>query len=197
MRNFSFKHFQITKHKFFRFLSSLTACVTDSASLQIRQLQTPQFPIIMIIRKHRSVSELADVIHGNINGDELYIHLMLNLDAFNEQMKIEIREEAKRAEREDFFKEQQQAYEESLLADRAKEEERQRKEQQEASEREKLESERLKIEAQKEAERREAESVLPPEPTTDCTQPISMIRFRTPKGDFIGRKFLADTPLKV
>lgn len=151
----------------------------------------------MIIRKHRSVSELADVIHGNINGDELYIHLMLNLDAFNEQMKVEIREEAKRAEREDFFKEQQQAYQESLLADRAKEEERLRKEQEEASERERIESERLRIEAQKEAERREAASAIPPEPASDCTQPISMIRFRTPKGDFIGRKFLADTPLEV
>lgn len=179
------------------FLSSLTACVTDSASLQIRQLPTSQFPIIMIIRKHRSVSEVADVIHGNINGDELYIHLMMNLDAFNEQMKIEIREENERAAREALINEQQQAYAESLLADRAKEEERQRKEMLEASEREKLESERIKLKAMKEAERSQAENALPPEPSADCTDPISIIRFRTPKGDFIGRKFIANNSLKV
>lgn len=151
----------------------------------------------MIIRKHRSVSEVANMIHGNINGDELYIHLMMNLEAFNEQMKIEIREENERAAREDLIKEQQQAYEESLLADRAKEEERLRKEMHEASEREKLESERQKVEAKKEAERREAENSLPPEPASDCTLPISKIRFRTPKGDFIERKFIAENQLKV
>ena len=88
-------------------MSALTACVTDSASLQIRTLPVTQFPIIMIIRKQRSIAEVADVIHGNINGDELYIHLMMNLDAFNEQMKIEIREENERAAREDLIKEQQ------------------------------------------------------------------------------------------
>lgn len=151
----------------------------------------------MIIRKHRSISEVADVIHGNINGDELYIHLMMNLDTFNEQMKIEIREENERAAREDLIKEQQLAYEESLLADRAKEEERLRKELHEASEREKLENERMVFEALKEEERSKAENELPPEPTSDCTEPVSIIRFRTPKGDFIGRKFIASNPLKV
>lgn len=181
----------------FRFLSSLTACVTDSASLQIRQLPTSQFPIIMIIRKHRSVLEVADMIHGNINGDELYIHLMMNLETYNEQMKIEIREENERAAREDLIKEQQQAYEESLLADRAKEEERQRKEMHEATEREKLESERQQVEAKKENERKAAENALPPEPSSDCTEPISIIRFRTPKGDIIGRRFIAANPLMV
>lgn len=99
----------------FRFLSSLTACVADSASLQIRNLPINQFPIIIIIRKYRSICEVADIIHGNINGDELYIHLMMNSDAFNEQMKVEIREENERAAREVLLNEQKQAYQESLL----------------------------------------------------------------------------------
>lgn len=98
-----------------RFLSSLTACVADSASLQIRNLPINQFPIIIIIRKYRSICEVADIIHGNINGDELYIHLMMNSDAFNEQMKVEIREENERAAREVLLNEQKQAYQESLL----------------------------------------------------------------------------------
>lgn len=96
-------------------MSSLTACVTDSASLQIRNLPINQFPIIIIIRKQRSICEVADIIHGNINGDELYIHLMMNSDTFNEQMKVEIREENERAARDILLKEQQQAYQESLL----------------------------------------------------------------------------------
>jgi hypothetical protein len=151
----------------------------------------------MIIKKQRSISEVADVIHGNINGDELYIHLMMNLDSFNEQMKIEIREENERAAREALMNEQQMAYEESLLADRAKEEERLRKELHEATEREKIESERLRSEAKKEAKRQEAANSLPPEPASDCKEPISKIRFRTPKGDFIERRFIADNELKV
>lgn len=179
------------------FLSSLTACVTDSASLQIRTLPVSKFPIIMIIKKQRSISEVSDIIYGNINGDELYIHLMMNLDTFNEQMKIEIREENERAAREDLIKEQQMAYEESLSADRAKEEERMRKEQHEASERQKFESERLRSEAKKEAERSEAANALPLEPSVNCNDPISKIRFRTPKGDFIERRFIAENELMV
>lgn len=151
----------------------------------------------MIIRKQRSIAEVADIIHGNINHDELYIHLMMNAEAFEEQMKIEIREENERAAREALINEQQMAYEESLLADRLKEEERLRKEQHEASEREKMESERLRSEAKKEAERQEAANSLPQEPASDCKDPISKIRFRTPKGDFIERRFLAENELKV
>lgn len=132
----------------------MTACVNDSTSLQIRNLAVSQFPIIIIIRKYRSVCEVADIIHGNINGDELYIHLMMNSDAFSEQMKIEIREENERNEREVLMQEQQRAYQESLLADRAKEEEKMRIEKIMESERQKQESERLQIEAKKEADRK-------------------------------------------
>ncbi|KAG5682038.1 hypothetical protein PVAND_011429 [Polypedilum vanderplanki] len=179
------------------FLSSLTASATDSASLQIRNMAINQFPIILIIRKFRGMCEIADIIHGNINRDELYIHLMMNSDAFNEQMKIDIREENERAARESLLLEQQQAYQESLLADRAKEEERLRLEKMMENERQKQESELADKLAKKEADRRDAENSLPPEPTNDCTQQITKIRFRKPTGDFIERKFTVDTQLKV
>lgn len=42
----------------------------------------------------------------------------MNSDAFNDQMKVEIREENDRAAREVLLKEQQQAYQESLLVSR-------------------------------------------------------------------------------
>lgn len=177
------------------FLSSLTACVTDSASLQIRNLSINQFPIIIIIRKQRSVCEVADIIHGNINGDELYIELMMNFETFSEQLKVEIHEENERAAREVLLKEQQQAYQESLLADMAKEEEKLRIEKMIESERQKQEYERIIIEAKKEADRKDAENSLPPEPTDG--QEITKIRFRKPTGEFMERKFTFDTQLKI
>lgn len=182
---------------FSRFLSSLTGCVTDSASLQIRNMPINQFPIIIIVRKYRSVCEVADIIQGNINRDELYIHLMMNSDTFNEQMKIEIREENERNAREVLLKEQQQAYQESLLADRAKEEEKLRIERWIKSERQKQESERMETEARKEAEQKDAQNSLPPEPIDDNCQQITKVRFRKPTGEFIERKFTIDTQLKV
>lgn len=139
----------------FRFLSSLTACVTDSASLQIRNTPINQLPIIMILRKHRATCHVADIIHGNINSDELYVHLLANSESFREQMTIEIREEYERQLREMLLMEQEQAYQESLLADRAKEEAKQQKEKMIASERIRQESERAETEARKEAIRKE------------------------------------------
>jgi RecG-like helicase len=156
-----------------------------------------QFPIILIVRKFRGMCEIADIIHGNINRDELYIHLMMNADAFNEQMKIDIREENERAARESLLQEQQQAYQESLLADRAKEEERLRVERAIESERQKQESEQADKAAKKEADRKHAENSLPPEPTSEGAQQITKIRFRKPTGDFVERKFTVDTQLKV
>lgn len=178
-----------------RFLSSLTACVNDSASLQIRNTSINQLPMIMVIKKHRGAGiDVADVIHGNINNDELCIHLMMGQEAFAEQMKIEIREEYERLQREEILKEQQLAYQESLEADRAKEEAKLHKEKMKATERRRLESERAEVEARKEAIRKEAENSLPPEPITGQ---LAKIRFRKPTGDFIERKFTIDTKLQV
>lgn len=151
----------------------------------------------MIIRKYRSTCEVADIIHGNINSDELYIHLMMNADTFDEQMKIEIREEYERLQRESLLKEQQQAYQESLEADRAKEEAKVQKEKMMATERRRQESERAEIESRKEAIRKEAENSLPLEPQPGSLEQVTKIRFRKPTGDFMERRFTVETKLQV
>lgn len=102
------------------FLSSLTVCVGDNASIQIRNTPVNQMPAIMVIKKYRSTCEVVDVIFGNINRDELYIHLMMHSDSYNEQLKVEIREENDRTAREMVKMEQDAAYQESLEADRWK-----------------------------------------------------------------------------
>lgn len=114
----------------------------------------------MLIRKYRSTGiEVADMIHGNINNDELFIQLMTNHETFSEQMRIEIREEYERQQREVLLMEQQQAYQESLEADRAKEEAKMHKEKMMATERRRQESERAEAEARKEAIRQEVRSL--------------------------------------
>lgn len=114
----------------------------------------------MIVRKHRATCEVADIIHGNINSDELFMHLLTNSESFREQMTIEIREEYERQQREMLLMEQEQAYQESLLADRAKEEAKQQKEKMIASERRRQESERAETEARKEAIRKDVWTIF-------------------------------------
>lgn len=45
--------------------------------------------------------------------------------------------------------------------------------------------------------RKSLERQLPDEPEEGCGDPIAQIRIRLPNGDFISRRFLANTPLKV
>lgn len=141
-------------------MSSLTACIGDTASLQIRNTPVNQLPAIMIIRKQRSSCEVSDIIHGSIATDELYIHLMMNSDTYNDQLKIEIREENERTARELVKTEQDAAYRESLEADRAKEEAKQQKQHMVATERRRLESERAESEAKRESIRKEVSCVI-------------------------------------
>lgn len=79
----------------------------------------------------------------------------------------------------------------------AKEEEKQRIEKMMQSERQKQEFERIQVEAKKEADRKNAENSLPPEPQNEHAQEVTKIRFRKPTGEYMERKFTADTQLKV
>lgn len=137
----------------------MTACIGDAASLQIRNTPVNQFPAIIVVRKQRSSVEVENVIHGNVNLDELYIQLMRNSDEYKEQLKGEIKEEQERFAREMVKMEQDAAYQESLEADRAKEQAKQQKEMMIAHERKRLESERAELEAKKEAIRKEVQFI--------------------------------------
>lgn len=111
-------------------------------------------------------------------------------------MRIEILEEDQRQDRERVKMEQDEAYQESLLADRAKEEARKQKELMMATERSRLESEHAVMIAKKESIRQEAEDALPPEPQQLSGPEITKIRIRTNDGT-IERRFLATDTLQV
>lgn len=84
-----------------------------------------------------------------------------------------------------------------LIDYRAKEEAKRIQEQAETEARRRLESEKAETEAKKEAHRKKVEASLPSEPPLDQGDNITKIRVRLPKGEYIERRFQANTPLKV
>lgn len=176
------------------FLSSLSACAGTTALITVRNTPVVRLPAILVIGKSRSVCEVLSVIYGNVGVDELLNKLMDTIKMYSDQRDIEIREEDERAARELVKMEQDAAYKESLEADKRKEEAKKQKERAMATERIRLESERQEIEAIREMNRLEAEKCVPPEPDADV-QGITKIRIRDPSGEFLERRFTADSKL--
>lgn len=178
------------------FLSALSACSNPTAMITVRNIPVNQLPAIVIIGKSRSTCEVLSVIHGNCGKDEMFNKLLETINMYSDQRDIEVREENERAAREQVKLEQDVAYNESLEADRRKEEAKLQKERALANERQRLESERQEIEAAREAYRLEAERCVPPEPPADA-KGITKIRVRKPTGEFILRRFTIDTKLSI
>lgn len=176
------------------FLSSISACAGSTALITVRNTPTLRLPAILVIGKSRSVCEVLSVIYGNVGVDELLNKLMDTIKLYSDQRDIEVREEDERAARELVKMEQDAAYNESLEADKRKEEVKKQKEQAIATERKRLESERQEIEAIREMNRLEAEKCVPPEPEPN-TEGITKIRIRKPTGEFMERRFLAKSKL--
>lgn len=173
------------------------------AASTIRNIPLDHLPALMVITKVRSTAEVLTVIPGNVGLDELMTRLIHAVEVFNNEISTEIWEEEEREAREQVKREQDAAYEASLMADRAKEEarrqeEEQRKEQEMNEQKEKEEKELLRLQEEevKEAIRKSLAEQLPPEPEEDCDAPISHIRVRLPSGVTIARRFLASDPLE-
>ncbi|KAJ6642480.1 FAS-associated factor 1 [Pseudolycoriella hygida] len=178
------------------FLSALSACSNPTAIITVRTIPVNHLPAIVIIGKSRSTCEVLSVIHGNCGKDEMLNKLLETINMYSDQRDIEVREENERAAREQVKLEQDVAYNESLEADRRKEEVKLQKERALANEKKRLESERQEIEAVREANRLEAERCVPVEPAADG-KGITKIRVRKPTGEFILRRFTVDTKLSI
>lgn len=88
------------------------------AAMSLRMIAVDKLPAIVIIMKIRSSTDIYTVIHGNVGVNELLSSLIEAVEVFTQHQKVEIREEQERAERELVKWEQDQAYRESLEADR-------------------------------------------------------------------------------
>ncbi|XP_071557811.1 FAS-associated factor 1 isoform X2 [Temnothorax nylanderi] len=180
-----------------RFLYSVTQTLGTVGSLAVSGIDVDTLPILMIIMRSRSNTEIFTIVHGNVGVNELLTNLVQAVDVFQEQRRADIGVEEERQARERVKQEQDRAYQESLAADRAKEEAKQMQEELEKKKKEQAENERLAEEARKEAHRQAVESSLPPEPQQGTGDGVMKVRVRLPAGKFLERKFQSDTPLQT
>ncbi|XP_025266463.1 FAS-associated factor 1 isoform X2 [Camponotus floridanus] len=180
-----------------RFLYSVTQTLGTIGSLAVSSIDVDTLPVLMIIMRSRSNTEIFTIVHGNVGVNELLTNLVQAVDIFQEQRRADIGVEEERQARERVKQEQDRAYQESLAADRAKEEAKQMQEELEKKKKEQAENERLAEEARKEAHRQAVESSLPPEPQQGAGDGVMKVRVRLPAGKFLERKFQPDTPLQT
>lgn len=188
-----------------RFLDRVTAQFgARTREALLMSMDRDRLPLLLLMMRSRSSTEVLSAVHGNTSVDELMGTLIHTHDMFTQQMSVEGREEGERRARESMMQEQDRAYHESLLADRAKEEakraEREELEKVETAqrqERERQESVRQAEEAVRQAVRESLESDLPDEPPETCDEPVTTIKIRSPDGSSFGRRFLASNRLQV
>ncbi|CAB4062344.1 FAF1 [Lepeophtheirus salmonis] len=144
------------------------------ASLTVRNLDVERFPILALVYRLRGTTEIFKMIHGKVTLDELMSELLSAHETYTAQLRIEVREDEERAERDAVKREQDLAFEMSLQADREKQaqrerEEEERKEQEllEEALRKSEEEARLLEEREKGKKRQLIEGRLPDEPTPD------------------------------
>ncbi|XP_046388442.1 FAS-associated factor 1 [Ischnura elegans] len=176
-----------------KLLASVSRSLGSMASMTIQSIEVEQLPALIIVMRARSVTEIFTVIHGSISVHELLPNLIQAVDVFEQQQRLEIKEEEERAARELVKREQDEAYFASLEADRAKEEAKMI----EDMERKRLEQEKEEVEKQKEAHRLQVQSSLPEEPGEGAGDFVTKIRFRLPSEKVTTRLFLINTKLKV
>lgn len=178
------------------FLNSVNRNLGNMAGQTIFCVPEDKYPILVILMRNRSMTEIFRIVHGNIGVTELLSCLFEAIDVFSHQQALDLKDEEDRAAREFIKVEQDRAYQASLAMDRAKDES---KKQQELLEEQERERNRRQIEEEenlREAHRLELESHLPPEPEEGCTDSIIKIRYKLPDGGLIERRFLAKEKLK-
>lgn len=178
-----------------KFWTSINQALGPTAARTVRNIDVDTMPVLMIIMRTRSNTEIFRIVFGNVGVSELLTNLIHAVDIFQEHRQADIEFEEERQSRERVKQEQDRAYQESLAADRAKEEAKQMQEQIEKQKKEQAESERLAEEARKEAHRQSVKSSLPPEPQPG--DKVLKVRIRVPAGEVLERRFQPDTPLQI
>ncbi|CAF4808612.1 unnamed protein product [Pieris macdunnoughi] len=177
-------------------LTSVTNALDLVASRTIRRIPIDRLPALIIIMRLRSNTEIYSVINGNVGVSELVGGLMEAVERFAVQREEDAKVERERLARQRVKWEQDEAYQMSLDADRAKEEVKKQLELERNQEIERAESERQMQEAHKEAQRLGAEARVPPEPEADAGD-VTRIRVRLPPPhhECLERRFRAQDTL--
>lgn len=179
-----------------KFLNTVQSTLGVMASETIRTIDIDTFPVLIIIMRLRSATDIFTIVRGNVGVNDLLTSLIHAVDVFQDQRRIDINAEEERQARELVKQEQDKAYQESLDADRAKEEAKLLQIKIEKQLKEKAENERILEEARKESIRTLVESSLPAEPD-ETIDNIYKIKVRIPGGKLLERRFLHDTKLQI
>jgi len=186
-----------------RLLDMIARHFGSVASSTIRNFSIEKLPLVILVAKLKGSLEIFQVVHGNVTLDEFMSSLLSAGESYSSQLSVERAEELERIGRNQVKDEQERAFEEAQLRDQQLEVARQ-EQQQEARLAEQLAEakRRSELEAKEQAEARAAEEAvlaaasLPPEPAPDTTA-VANIRFRTPGGPPLQRRFLGSDPLST
>ncbi|XP_026320728.1 FAS-associated factor 1 [Hyposmocoma kahamanoa] len=179
-------------------LNSVGNALGPVASMTIRSIPVDRLPALVIIMRVRSNTEIYSVINGNVGVSELVGGLVEALERFAAQRGEDARLERERDARQKVKLEQDEAYQRSLEADRAKEEIKKQQELERNQEIERVESERQMEEARKAAARAAAAALVPAEPPSSADA-VARIRVRLPPPHHacLERRFRASDTLQA
>jgi len=165
-----------------RAVNMITKHFGSVAASTLKNMDIERLPLLVLIYKLRGSTEIFQMLHGNVTLDELMSRLLAAHEQYAAQLAVEVREEEERAARDAVKREQDLAFEMSLMADREKQ-----------AAKEKEEADRLAKEAEEKREKEKAEKIrearvrklsarLPPEPKEEKAEgkPVSQLRFRIP-----------------
>lgn len=102
----------------FRLLNTISRHFDSLASRTLRNFDVEKLPLLLIVTRSRATNEVLAMIPGSLNVDEMMTQLLHAVEMFSEQQRVEIAEEEERMARETVKREQDEAYQLSLQADR-------------------------------------------------------------------------------
>ncbi|XP_005105164.1 FAS-associated factor 1 [Aplysia californica] len=181
-----------------RFLQAATRHFGSLAASQMRNYTPDQLPCLLLISRAKATNEVIAAIQGHVTLDEMMTRLIHAVEVYQEQKEADINEEKEREARERIKQEQDEAYQESLAADRKKaealkEEEVKRQEERarEMEKQKKVEDQKKEDELKKEAISKSVAKSVPDEPVAGSSDKVSNLRFRVMGGEMITRRFYA------
>lgn len=102
----------------YRLLNTIARHFDSLASRTLRNFEVDKLPLLLIVTRSRATNEVLAMIPGSLNVDEMMTQLLHAVEMFSEQQRVEIAEEEERSARETVKREQDEAYQLSLEADR-------------------------------------------------------------------------------
>lgn len=167
---------------------------------KVKQYEPNRLPIVLVLGK----AQCSLVILGELDKvqDPVKFRAFLEsvLEVFPDMVKQEILSESLREERAALIRKQDKEYEESLKKDREKEQQKRLREENNRLEEEKRKQQEIQCQKEEEERKQILQSLnqqLSEEPNASFNKSITILRFRTPAGDVLTRRFFVENTLRT